>query len=123
MYTGKLDMLHNSRYVSMFAVADRICLALHCMTQETVDQDRTVRCHTFCCFHVNFQIFRIIYNFHAASAKYIGRTYHNRIADAFCDRQCLIYIYCHACFRHRDLKFVHHCTEQVTVFCHINDSR
>ena len=39
MYTGKLDMLHNSRYVSMFAVADRICLALHCMTQETVDQD------------------------------------------------------------------------------------
>ena len=57
MYAGKLDMLHNSRNKSMVAVADRICFTFRCMIQETVDQNRTVRCYTYCCFHVSFHAF------------------------------------------------------------------
>ena len=38
MYAGKLDMFHNRRNKCMITVADRICLTLGCMTQETVDQ-------------------------------------------------------------------------------------
>ena len=123
MYTGKLDMFHNRRNKCMIAVADRICLTLGCMAQETVDQDRAIRCHTFCCFHIDSQIFRIVYHFHATSAQYIGRTNHNRITDLFCNRKCLIHIHCHTCFRHRNTQFVHHRTEQISVFCHIDDFR
>ena len=105
------------------ASADRIRLALHCMAQETVDQNRTVRCNSLCRFHVNLKISRIIYHFHTAPAKDIRRTHHNRIADLLCDRQRFFHIDRHACLLHRDTKLVHHRPEQISVLSHIDDRR
>ncbi|CDD34980.1 putative uncharacterized protein [Roseburia sp. CAG:309] len=123
MYSCQLNMLHNSRYKSMFAICDRICLAFHRVTKETVDQDWTVRCHAYGCCHILFQAFRIIDYFHTTSAEYIRWTHHNRITDLICNFKCFFHIYCHTCFRHWNVQFFHHAAEQITVFCHINDLR
>ena len=123
MDTCKLDMLHNGRYKCMFAICNRICLTLGCMAQETVDQDWPVRCHANSSCHIFLQRFRLADNLHATSAKDIRRTNHNRITDLLRNRQCFLNIRCHTGFRHRDIQFLHHCTEQVTILCHINDFR
>ena len=76
----------------MCAVADRVCFTFCCMTEETVDQNRTVRCHTDCCRHISYHAFRIIHNFHATAAQYVRRTHHNRITDLLGNLKCLIHI-------------------------------
>ena len=43
MYPGQLDVLHHCRYKGMLSVSDGIRLALGGMTQEPVDQNRTIR--------------------------------------------------------------------------------
>ena len=78
MNTGQFNMLHNSRYKGMCTIADGICLTFCSMIQETVNQDWSVRCHTYCSCHIADHALIIIDNFHTAAAKNIGRTYHNR---------------------------------------------
>ena len=79
--TCQLDMLHNSRNKYVLAIADSICLTLGCMMQETVNQDRTIRSYTDSCSHIEGHRFIVMNNLHAAAAKYIGRTNHNRVTD------------------------------------------
>ena len=123
MNTSQLNMLHNSRYKGMCTIADGICLTFCSMIQETVNQDWSVRRHTNCSCHIAGHALIIIDNFHTAAAKNIGRTYHNRVTNLIGDLQCFINGCCHAGFRHRNVKFFHHGTEQVTIFCKINDCR
>ncbi len=114
-------MLHNSWYKCMLAICDRICLTLSCMAQETVDQDWTVRCHTNSGCHIFLQRFRLADNLHTTSAKDIRWTNHNRITDLLSNSKCFLNIRCHASFWHRDVKLLHHCTEEITILCHIDN--
>lgn len=123
MYSRKLDMFHNRRNKRMCAVADRVCFTFCCMSEETVDQNRTVRCHTDCCFHISYHAFRIIYNFHATAAKYIRRTHHNRITDLLGNFKSIVHRNSHSRLRHRNLKLIHHFTEQIAVFRQIDNRR
>ena len=121
VYTGKLNVLHNSRYKCMISVADRICLTFQCVVQETVNQDRTIRSYADSGFHVSFQTFVIVYNFHSATTENVRRTNHNRITDFFCNGKCLFYSSSHSGFWHRNLKFIHHFAEKITVFCKVDN--
>ena len=119
--TSQLDMLHNCRNKYVLAIADRICFTLGCMMQETVNQDRTVRSYADSCSHIEGHRFIVMNNLHAAAAKYIGRTNHNRITDLLSNSKCFLNIRCHASFWHRDVKLLHHCTEEITILCHIDN--
>ena len=121
--TSQLDMLHNRRNEYMLTIAYCVRFTLGCMMQESVNQDRSVRCYTHCLLHVEGQRFIVINDLHAASAKNVGRTNHNRIADSVSSFQCFFHIDSHACFRHRNLQLLHHFTELVTVFCKVDGFR
>ena len=123
MNTGKLNMFHNRRNKCMRTVTDRIRLTLSCMIEETVNKDRSVRCHTDSGLHISDHAFCVIDNFHTTSAKNIRRTNHNRISDLLSDFQSIFNSNSHTGFRHRNFKFIHHGTEQISVFCQINNSR
>ena len=123
MYSGKFDMLHNCRNKCMISVADSIGFTFQGMVQETVDQYRTVRRHAYSSFHITFHTLIVVYDFHAASAKDIRRTYHDRITDLFGNGKGFCYRSCHSGFRHRDSKLVHHSAEQIAVFRQIDDRR
>ena len=123
MDTCQLDVLHNCRYICVGTVADRVGLALQRVIQETVDQNRTIRCHANRCLHIFCNTLLVINHFHTTAAENIRRTYHDRITDACCDRGCFLNGGSHTGFRHRDFQLIHHRTELVTVFCQINDCR
>ena len=121
--TCQLDMLHDSRHKGMFSVTDGIRLTLQGIVEETVNQDRAVRCHTNRCFHVIFHGFIIVDYFHTAASQYVGRTNHNGVANLICDGLSFLHGSCHAGFRHRNLKLIHHGTEMIPVLCKVNNCR
>ena len=123
MNAGKLDVLHDCRNICMCSVGDRICLTLQSMIQETVDQDRTIRCYADSRIHVLGHSGVIIDDFHAASAEYVGRANHDRIADLICNRLGFLDRCGHSGLRHRDAELIHHAAEEVAVLCEVNDLR
>ena len=84
--TCQLDVLHDGRNISVRAVTDGVCLALHSVIEESVDQDRAVGRHTDSGEHVVLHGVIVIDNFHSASAQDVGRTDHDGIADGIGDR-------------------------------------
>ena len=116
----KLNVLHYGRNKGMRSVADGICLTLCCMVEESVDQDRSVGCYANGCIHIAREVHVVIYDLHAAAAKYVGRTNHNGEANLMGNLQCLFHGRSHARLRHRDLQLIHHCTEQVSVLSEVN---
>ena len=123
MHACQLNMLHNCRNKSMNPIADCIGFTLGRMHQETVDQNRTIRCYADGRFHISDHAFLIINNLHASSAKHVGRTHHHRISDLFRNRQRVIHRNCHPGFRHRNLQLFHHCAELVPVLSKVDHRR
>ena len=121
--TGELDVLHDSRDISVSSVGDRVRLALQSVVQEAVDQDRAVRCDADCGSHVFFHGFVVIDYFHAASAENVGRADHDRVADLVRDRLRLVNADSHSGFRHRNSELVHHVAEEVAVLSEVDDFR
>ena len=77
----ELNVLHDGGNIGVLTVADRVCLALHSVVEESVDQDRTVRCNADSREHVVFHRIIIIDDFHSTSAEDVRRTDHYGIAD------------------------------------------
>ena len=116
MHAGQLDVLHNRRNESVGAVADGVRLTFHGMIQETVDENRTIRCHSNSSFHVANHSFFIVNDFHATATQHVGRTNHNRITDSVRCGKGFLHSGCHTGFRHRNLQLLHHSAEQISVF-------
>ena len=93
------------------------------MVQETVNEDRPVRCNADCRIHVDPHHLIVMNNFHSSSAQYVRRTYHYGVADLVRDSDSLVSVDGHACFRHRDAQTVHHRTEVVSVFSKVDSLR
>ena len=120
MDTGKLNMLHNCRDIDMLAICKGIGLALKGILEESVYKERPVRCDANCLLHILFEGSLVINNFHTTSAKYKGRSDHNRVTDAFCNLPCLFEVNSHTALRHWNLEVVHHLPEQVPVLGNID---
>ena len=114
-------MLHDRRDIGFFTVADRVCFALECMVQEAIDQDRAVGRNAYGSVHVADEVLVVVDHFHTASAKHVGRTHHDGVADAMRDRESVIYRNGHVGFRHGNAQLVHHGAETVTVFGEVDD--
>ena len=123
MDAGQLDVLHHSRYEYVLSIRNGIGFAFGCVVQESVDQDRAIRCDADGCLHVAFHLLVIVYDFHATPAQYEGRTYHDGVSDPGRDLFRFLHGYCHPCLRHGNLQFLHHGAEQVAVFGHVNGLR
>ena len=123
MYAGKFNMLHNGRHIGVGAVRDGIRLALKRMIQEAVDQDRSIRCHADSRVHIFCHGVIVIHDFHTASAKYVGWTDHDRIADFACDFLRFGDSRSHSGLRHRNAELVHHAAEKVAIFREVDDLR
>ena len=107
----------------MGSVCNGICLTFQCVMQETVDEDRTIRCNADSSLHITGHALIIIYDFHAASAKDVGRTNHNGITDPVRNPDRFFHGGSHSCFRHGDIQFVHDGTELISVLSQIDNSR
>ena len=121
--SGKLDVLHNCRNIAVCTIGDSVCLTLCSVVQETVDEDRSVRCNADSCIHVDSHHLVVVNNLHSSSAENVRRTNHYRVTDLVSDGDSFICINSHACFRHRDAEAVHHGTEVISVFCEVNSLR
>ena len=91
MYTGTLDMFHNTRDQDICTIAYRINLNFF-THQVFIDQDRMILCDLINGINKFYDFIIIEGNMHALSAKYIRRTNKHRITYAVC---------CHFCFLSR----------------------
>ena len=123
MNAGQLNMLHDSRYKGVGSVTDGICLTLHRVMQETVNQNRTIRSHSYRCTHIFLQALRLMDNLHTTAAQYIRRTHHNRITDALGNFQSFLHINGHTCLRHGDIQLLHDGAELIPILCQVDDLR
>ena len=118
---GQLDVLHDRRHICVGSVADGVRLALQCVVQEAVDEDRAVRGDAHRRVHVARHGIVVVDDFHAAAAEHVGRTDHDRITDAVRDLLRLFDGGGHAGFRHRDTELVHDHAELVAVLRQVDD--
>ena len=120
MNTCAFDMLHDSRNIHMFTIADRINFQL--LTDNVfIDQNRCIVADFLNCrSHINTQIIIIVHDFHCTSAEDIGWTHQHRIPDAV--RNVYGFLYLHRCFslRLRDIQRVQQCFKCMTVFGTVN---
>ena len=116
-------MLHNSRNKTVCTVGNSVSLALCSVVEETVDEDRSVRCNTNSSRHIYLHHIVIVNYLHSTSAENVGRTNHYRISDAVGYFKSLVNIYSHSGLRHWDTQLVHHSTEVVTVLSQVDGLR
>ena len=71
MNASLLDMLHDSRYVDIFAVAQRIDVDLGRSGKVAVEQDRAVAGHIDSSGDIALEAWHIADNLHRATAEHI----------------------------------------------------
>ena len=91
--------------------------------EEAVDQDRAVGCDADCSRHIVCHLLIVVNDFHAASAKDVGRAHHDRVADLLRDGLGFFNGGRHTRLGHGDAQLFHHGAEMVAVLCQVNDGR
>ncbi len=123
MNTGLLDVFHHGGDKGVLSVGNGIRLCLNGIFEIFINQYRPVGCHTHSSSHVVAQHGFIVNNFHTASAKNIGGSHHERVANAIGNADSAIHVRGHIAFGHGDTKLLHHSIELLAILCKINHLR
>ena len=114
--SGTLDMFHNTRNQDILAIAYSIYFDF--LTHQVfINKDRVLLCDLVDHTDILFYVLIAYSDSHALTAKYIGRTNQNRIAQLIC--RFLSFLsskYCLSLWS-RDLAFFKNLVEKFSVFC------
>ena len=115
MHARQLDVLHHGGDEDVFAVAERVGLALERVVQEAVEVERAVGRDADGHRDVFAEHLLVVDDLHPAAAEDEARTDHERVADLAGGLERLREVRRHARLGHRDAELVHDGVELVAV--------